>query len=115
MLAEIIEYAKTLNKKDSLPLSGLKRNSVYYPLITYINNTIALLISEEYDNVALFIRRADKEIEDLKTKNFCQEKYFILCEQYLQMLSYYLLHNKLISESCNEFIPDRFKDFTVNN
>lgn len=109
MLAEIIEFAKTLNKKDLLPSSALKRNSVFFPLVTYINHTIALLISEEYDNVALFIRRADKEIEGLKMKNLCQEKYFIACEQYLQMLSYYLLYNRLISESCNEFIPDRFK------
>ena len=42
--------AKSLIKKDSLPSSGLKRNSDYYLLITYINHTIALLLSEEYDN-----------------------------------------------------------------
>lgn len=113
MLMEIIEYAKILNKKDSLPSSGLKRNSVYYALITYINHTIALLISEEYDNVALFIRRADKEIESLKNKNYFEEKYFVLCEKYLQMLSQYLVYNKFISPGCNEFIPDKFKDIEI--
>ena len=106
---EIIEFAKILNKKDSLPSSGLKRNSVYYSLITYINHTIALFISEEYDDVALFIKRADTEIKSLKTKKYLQ-KYFTLCEQHLQILSCYLLQNKLISENCIEFIPDRFKN-----
>ncbi len=110
MESNLIEFVKILNKKDSLPSLGLKRNSVYYPLITYINHTIALLLSEEYDNVVLFIRRADKEIENLKGSGFGQENYLILCEHYLQILSYALLGKKLISESCIELMPNKFKE-----
>jgi len=111
MLEEMIEYAKMLNKEESLPSPWLRRNSIYYPLRSYINHTIAFLISEEYVNTALFIRRANKEIESLRAKECFEEKYFILCDKFLQMVSQYLLNNKLISEDyCDYFIPDKYRN-----
>jgi hypothetical protein len=58
---DIMNKIRMLNKCETIPLHGLRRNSIYYRLISYINNSICLFISESYDDVALFIKRAMKK------------------------------------------------------
>jgi len=106
---EIINLAKTLNKPGMLPSTGIRRNSVYYSFITYINHTIAFFISEDFDAVVIFISRADKELINLKEKYGCISEYFILCEQYLFTLSKYILKNRNLSEVLLQILPDRYK------
>ncbi|HEX9061284.1 MAG TPA: hypothetical protein VF941_13980, partial [Clostridia bacterium] len=109
MYEEIITLAKALNKRGIPPSTSLKRNSVYYSLISYINHTIAFFISEDYDAVAIFIKRADEEINRLNQKLECKDEYFELCHQYLNKLTDYLLKNKFLSKSILEWLPDKLK------
>jgi hypothetical protein len=106
---EILYFTKILNKRDTLPETGLRRNSIYYPFITYINHTIALYFSEAYDDVALFIKRAESELENLKKRDKVKCEYFTICEQYLFVLSKDLLQNKVLSSMGIEVLPDKFK------
>lgn len=110
MLEEIVNYTKMLNRKDVLPETFLRRNSIFYSFVSYINHSIALFLSEDYDSVALFVKRAESELENLRIKNECGERYFILCEQYLMKLSGYLYKNKLLSQIGIQMLPDRFKE-----
>ena len=105
MMAKIIQ----LNKRESLPDSGLKRNSVHYPLISYINNSISLFISESYDDVALFFKRADDEISILNQKNLSHVEYFSLCDDYMRSVSKFLITHNYLSESGLELIPHKYK------
>ncbi|WP_407310007.1 hypothetical protein [Desulfosporosinus sp. SB140] len=98
MLEDISNLTKLLNRKDILPVGYLRRNSIYYSFVSYINHTIALFIGEDYDDVALFIKRSHSELMKLKVKNECSEEYFSLCEQYLKKLSIYLYKNELLSD-----------------
>ncbi|CAI6082622.1 hypothetical protein PAECIP112173_03633 [Paenibacillus sp. JJ-100] len=93
---QILCYMKQLNTKEVLPESGLRRNSIYYNLITSINHTIALLISGSYDEVALFINRAYREIDK---RHFLETTYIELCRDYLRTLTEYLEDNKLLSSN----------------
>jgi len=99
-----------MNRCDVLPATGLRRNSIYYPFITYMNHTIALFLCEEYDAVALFIYRADIELNKLKMKDDCKDRYFAICEQYIQKLSRYMLKNNFLSGLGMQMLPDRFKE-----
>ncbi|MBR2566951.1 MAG: phosphotransferase [Paenibacillus sp.] len=93
---QILCYMKQLNTMEVLPESGLRRNSIYYNLITSINHTIALLISGSYDEVALFINRAYREIDEI---HFLETTYIELCREYLRALTEYLEDNKLLSSN----------------
>lgn len=92
---QIHNYFYLLNKEENLPKYGLRRNSIIYPLFTYINHTIALFLGKSYDGVLLFVNRANKEIDNLKQKNYINSdksinKYINLCEEYLLLLIEYL-------------------------
>ncbi|NRF95421.1 hypothetical protein HQN89_31610 [Paenibacillus frigoriresistens] len=82
-LEEIMNKIRMLNKRETLPLTGLQLNSIYYRLISYINNSICLFISESYDDVALFLKRADEEIRILKTKDVEHKKYFVSSDYFV--------------------------------
>lgn len=92
-MKEILEQAKLLN--NNLPEVALKRNSVHYELVSYINHSITFLICEKYDEVALFIMRAYKFIEKKQMPN---DLYIKLCKDYLNNLIKYLKTNELLSK-----------------
>ncbi|NQX68944.1 hypothetical protein HQN90_22710 [Paenibacillus alba] len=107
--SEIISLMKNLNQNNVLPENGLQRNSTYYTLVSYINHTIALYIGGSYDNVALFVYRADKEIEILITKYHFKDSYLQTCRDYLFKLSEYLLERNLLSNKASELIPNKYR------
>ncbi|KGE18430.1 hypothetical protein [Paenibacillus wynnii] len=86
---------------QGVPESGLRRNSIYYNLITSINHTIALLVSSSYDDVALFINRANKEIDE---RHFIETTYIELCREYLKTLTNYLEDNNLLSSNGQDLL-----------
>lgn len=97
MTEELMSIIAKLNRQDILPPLWARRNSLYYNLVSYINHTIALSISEYYDDVALFTYRADKEIESLIANNYIHENYFSLCNEYLRLITKYMIDNALLS------------------
>ncbi len=104
----IIRYAEILNSQDIFKPEWVKRNAIYYNLITYINHTIALFIGMNYDNAAVFVRRAAKELDFLIERGY-REEYFDVSEEYLYKITRHLKENKLITEVMLESIPDRFR------
>jgi hypothetical protein len=108
MKEDIANIIKVLNKRETLPFTGLQRNSVYYKLISYINNSICLFISESYDDVALFIKRADEEIQMLVERNLKHTDYFTLCEQYMMLVSKHMLYQNLISIEGLNVLPEKY-------
>ncbi|MCD1260541.1 hypothetical protein B5M42_017200 [Paenibacillus athensensis] len=107
---ELLKLARRLNLKDTLPQTALERNSLFYPLVTYVNHTIALSLSGSYDAVALFISRADKELNILIGKNKADEVYLPLCQKYLSMLSNHLIKHALLGEQGVSMLPDKYLD-----
>jgi hypothetical protein len=106
----IMVKIKRLNKSESLPITGLRRNSLHYKLISYINNSICLLISESYDNVALFIKRAEAEISFLTQENLRHEEYFALCDDYMKSVSKYMITNNFLTEIGFDMLPQKYQN-----
>jgi hypothetical protein len=62
----VINFFKQLNDDNLLPKTALRRNSIYYRFVSYINNSIACFMSENYGGTITFINRAYKEMKELK-------------------------------------------------
>jgi hypothetical protein len=97
--SRIDSIIRKMNKSDILPETSLRRNSIYYKLVCYINNSIALFFSDSFDDVALFIMRATKEIENLTEKGNRNERYFIICEEYIKLMKIFLVSENLLNDS----------------
>lgn len=107
-LNELLNYAKLLNSKEIFKEDWFRRNTAYYPLITYINHTIAFYVGMNYDGVvAIFIRRAAKELDCLINERGFHEKYFDIAEEYLYKITAYLMENNL--SEITESIPEKFR------
>lgn len=109
MKEDIMNIIKVLNKRETLPFPGLERNSVYYKLISYINNSICLYISESFDDVALFIKRADQEIRILAERNLKHTDYCTLCGEYMLLVSKYMLNHNLLSKEGLNVLPEKYQ------
>lgn len=102
---EVIQnHFKKLNSVELHDMSdALQMSSPLYRLVCFINNSIALFTSENYLGVALFIKRAHKEVlvvksyETIGREEFIM-KYTTLCEEFLVDLTKYIRNNKLISD-----------------
>ena len=113
----IFNFFKQLNKRNLLPEKALRRNSIYYRFVSYINNSIACFMSENYDGTILFINRAYKEMKELKKENFIKDdniKYFSLCQKYIKTTSEYLFDNNLVDEFFIEKVNEMNFDFLLN-
>lgn len=105
----IRKHIKNLNSEELYQLSDAwAMSSPLYRLVCFINNSIALFMSENYKGVALFIKRAHKEIlvvrsYDLVGREEFVVKYTTLCEEYLIDLMKYIRNNKLISDKDIEY------------
>lgn len=97
----ILSLIKNLNKDEVLPEYALRKNSIYYTFVSYINNSIACFMSENYNGTILFINRAYKEMKELNVKNDINNdnlKYFAICQKYFKITAEFLVANKLIDE-----------------
>ncbi len=54
----VSEYHELLNKQSIVPTMSYRRNSKYYELICYINNTIACYLSGNEKAAQVFIERS---------------------------------------------------------
>ncbi len=114
----VLQLAIRINRKETTIVPILQRNHGYYALATYINHSIALLISESYDNVALFVDRANREISQINdllvnpnkdaqsSKRLAEMKlYFDLCFEYLTELKEYLTEGDLLTVQGSRVLP----------
>ena len=100
----ILNCATELNKRENIPKYCYRRNSIFYPLICYANNITGLLISNNLQDIPVFIMRAFKEIKILKDKGQ-DEKYFEICVDYLVEISKYLITHAEMDETNKDLIP----------
>jgi len=107
MINQIFDYTLLLTQK--MEPVWLRRNSIYYTLVTYINHTIALFIGRDYDGVIIFVRRADVELVRLESKFGYVGPYFDVVKEYLPKMVLYLKENNLVSEKTLEFLPEKYK------
>ena len=91
---DLIEYFIKVN--TDIPEDALRRNSIYYELLTYINHIIAFLICERYDEAALFVKRAVNFIEKFPNK---ADGYIKKCKGFADVIAERLISCKCISES----------------
>ncbi|MDU8672248.1 MULTISPECIES: hypothetical protein [Paenibacillus] len=111
--SHVFELAKKLNTEEiHKQWTGLRRNSVFYGLVCYINNSISLCLSDNYTSSILFLRRARKEIINIETNsNKIQDqygdRYIKLCNNYLNELETFIKDNHLVSDKDFEFILNR--------
>jgi len=57
--SQIEHLQRALNTHALLPDKALRRNSAIYELVCYVNNVIALNISENHSPIEIFIERAE--------------------------------------------------------
>lgn len=62
--SEIENWFSILNAESVLPEMALRRNALIYPLVTYVNHTIALYLSGNKKGVLVFIERAEEFISN---------------------------------------------------
>jgi hypothetical protein len=87
VLDEIEKYHKILNSKVILPNEFLARNSVFYPLVCYVNTIIGLYISENFDIIPIFIKRAYEFIRKVDNETTLQQKYKQTILDYLTLMA----------------------------
>ncbi|WP_434132586.1 hypothetical protein KIAC18_004362 [Sporomusa sphaeroides] len=63
------------------------------------------------NNVALFIRRIDGEIERLETNFNYHYEYFEITKTYTRKILEYLLQNNLLSESAISLLPEKYQQY----
>jgi len=108
MTNEILDWTILLTQK--IKPGWLRRNAIYYNLVTYINHTIALFIGRDYEGVIIFVRRADRELVRLEYESgYIVEPYFDVAKEYLLKMVLYLRENNLISQPMLEWLPEKYK------
>ena len=93
-MSDLGEYFKKVN--TDIPEDALRRNSIYYELLTYINHIIAFLICERYDDAALFVVRAVNFIEKFPNN---ADGYIKKCKGFADVVAERLISCQYISES----------------
>jgi hypothetical protein len=88
VMKNINEQIKLMN--NCLPPHALRRNSLYYNYVCYMNNIYCLLISGLYDEVGLFVSRAYKYREKNKDRIDFKEQYMIKSENFLESIQRYI-------------------------
>lgn len=94
MIKNLNQNIKSINR--CLPQYALRRNSIYYEYVCYINNIYTLLICELYDEVELFINRADKYIKKNEKNIDFENQYIIKSKEFLNTIRDYLDNNNLV-------------------
>jgi hypothetical protein len=65
--AGIAAFQAKLASRELLPDRLLRRNNTSYPLVCYVNNISALLLSENYEPVSIFVARAAEHLRERST------------------------------------------------
>ena len=104
-------HIQKLNSGDTISQSFYARNSTHYAFVSYLNNSIACFISNNYTGTILFVQRAYNEMVS-KNKAYSNHlHYFILCQQYLRDVTSFLVFNQFI----DEFFLEKVKEMDFDS
>lgn len=107
MINDVLQFNKLLC--DKIEPTWLRRNSSCYSLVSYINHITSLFLGEQYDDVALFIKRANSELERLEIECDYSFEYFEIVKIYIKKIAEYLLQNNLLAETAVSLLPEKLK------
>jgi hypothetical protein len=108
--SKLKRFHSALNDPNIVPEQSYRRNSIYYPLVCYVNNIIGLILSKNYEAIPIFIRRAIRHMENTPSSP-TTSVYYELVLQYLKQVTYVLKNFTAISEeSLVSFIPKHILD-----
>lgn len=97
MKNNLTKYHQLLNQEGSYPETYLRRNHIMYPLVCYINNIICLYVSDNYEPIPLFIRRANEHLirfadyEGERDTKLLTRKYKNIASEYLSEMAKFML------------------------
>lgn len=83
---------------DLLPPDYLKRNHIQYKFVSYLSLTGTLFLSKKFNQAAVFILRARKELEDIGAEQF-DPAFLKAASHFLHRMKSYLIRNELIDEA----------------
>jgi hypothetical protein len=87
-----------LNQPDLVPRHCYRRNKVSYTLVSYLNNTVGLFLSDNYESIPTFISRAAKHMQEFAPQQ-CDEQYYDLAFKYISHLTSYLTEYTSVNPS----------------
>jgi len=87
--ALIRRFQVRLGSAETLPERSLRRNASVYPLVCYINNVTALVVSENWQAVPIFVARAVEHMAARPADGRTQA-YYALATRYLSQVVHHL-------------------------
>jgi hypothetical protein len=104
--AVIARFQAKLASQALLPERSLRRNDGTYALVCYVNNVTALLVSENWHAVPIFIARAAEHMKAFPA-TARTEAYYSLITRYLGHVAHHLRHMWLALNSIRSGCPRR--------
>ena len=89
--------AQELNLESNLPNKSLRRDHMNYTHVTYVNHSIALMLSQNWSGALLFVERYFTSL-NAEASEYLGEKYIRLVGSYFAELVNYINSNKLLGE-----------------
>jgi len=102
-------FQGALNSEVYLPGEAYRRNTGVYPLICYVNNISATLLSDRFDLAALFVARAAEHMAKVPALD-SERLYYELASRYLSHVIHYIRN----SGSAVKFDADRIPTWMLN-
>ena len=106
-LDEINKFHFALNQSNLVPSQWYRRNHIHYTLVSYINQIVALFLSQNYENIPVFIKRASEELEN-KSNDTESKNYIICANNYLNHMVYFIYTFELVEKNLLETIIPNF-------
>lgn len=102
--AKLKAFHALLNHTDIVPEQAYRRNSLVYPLVSYLNNICGLYLSKNYEVIPIFIERAHNHMQELGA-SANSAAYYELASAYLRQVAYVLSHFTVTSNERLGYIP----------
>ncbi|GAA5177121.1 hypothetical protein GCM10025771_13720 [Niveibacterium umoris] len=104
LFEQIAKFHRELNRAEVVPPNCYRRNKVRYDLVSYINNIIGLVLSENYEVIPVFIGRALSHMEAFPS-NSESLHYYSCVNRYLALVATLVLSRGV---SLGDFVPAPF-------
>ena len=92
-----------LNAPGVAPEKCYRRNMASYTLVCYVNNIVALYLSEHYEPIPVFVTRAAQHMQEFPSAPVT-ERYYGLVFKYLAHMTYFVCNFTNVATPCD--IPE---------
>lgn len=102
---EIKKFHSVLNQRNLVPDQCYRRNNQYFRLVTYVNHTVGLFLSSNYDVIPTFLNRAFFELQRLNSQPIATQ-YEKVAYDYLCQVAYFVQKFPAVDDFAISQIPD---------